>query len=126
MTAILVALHIASVAGLALYGLLGFLTLILFLRVRGRHHPLPACAESDLPPVTVQLPIYNEREVVQRVITAAAALEYPRDRLEIQVLDDSTDETSRLAAECVAAYQREGFNIQLLHRNNRKGYKAGA
>ena len=126
MTAILVALHIASVAGLALYGLLGFLTLILFLRVRGRHHVLPACAESDLPLVTVQLPIYNEREVVQRVITAAAALEYPRDRLEIQVLDDSTDETSRLAAECVAAYQREGFNIQLLHRDNRKGYKAGA
>lgn len=126
MTAILVALHIASVAGLALYGLLGFLTLALFLRVRRNRHPLPPPAERDLPPVTVQLPIYNEREVVQRLIAAAVALDYPRDRLEIQVLDDSTDETCRLAAEYVAAYQREGFNIQLFHRNNRNGFKAGA
>ncbi|MBP9501282.1 MAG: glycosyltransferase [Candidatus Promineofilum sp.] len=126
MTAILVALHIASISGLALYGLLGFLTLGLFLRVRDRTYVIPPLPEADLPSVTVQLPIYNEREVVQRLIAAVVALDYPRDKLEIQVLDDSIDETVSLAAACVRAYQARGYNIQLLHRNDRHGFKAGA
>lgn len=126
MTAVLIALHIASISGLALYGLLGFLTLGLFLRVRNHAHPLPFLPEADLPFVTVQLPIYNEREVVQRLIAATVGLDYPRDKLEIQVLDDSTDDTVSLAAACVKTYQQQGFNIQLLHRNDRLGFKAGA
>jgi len=126
MTAILVALHIASIAGLALYGLLGFLTLGLFMRVRGSRQIPSLPAGADLPPVTVQLPIYNEREVVRRLIAAAAALDYPRDKLEIQVVDDSTDETTGLAADYVKDFQRQGYNIRILHRNNRQGFKAGA
>ncbi|MCI0483099.1 MAG: glycosyltransferase family 2 protein [candidate division NC10 bacterium] len=81
---------------------------------------------QDLPVVTVQLPIYNERYVVQRLIDAVARLEYPREKLEIQVLDDSTDETTAIAAELVEAYRRAGTDITLLHRSTRTGYKAGA
>ncbi|MCI0484350.1 MAG: glycosyltransferase family 2 protein [candidate division NC10 bacterium] len=81
---------------------------------------------QDLPVVTVQLPIYNERYVVQRLIDAVARIEYPRERLEIQVLDDSTDETTAIAAELVEAHRRAGTDITLLHRTARTGYKAGA
>ncbi|HET7853476.1 MAG TPA: glycosyltransferase, partial [Candidatus Methylomirabilis sp.] len=81
---------------------------------------------QDLPVVTVQLPIYNERYVVQRLIDAVARIEYPRERLEIQVLDDSTDETTAIAAPLVEAYRRAGTDITLLHRSTRTGYKAGA
>lgn len=80
----------------------------------------------DLPVVTVQLPIYNERYVVQRLIDAVVRLEYPREKLEIQVLDDSTDETTAIAGELVEAYRRAGTDITLLHRRTRTGYKAGA
>ncbi|MGH7352126.1 MAG: cellulose synthase family protein [Candidatus Methylomirabilales bacterium] len=81
---------------------------------------------QHLPVVTVQLPIYNERYVVQRLIDAVVRLEYPRAKLEIQVLDDSTDETTAIAGELVEAYRRAGTDITLLHRRTRTGYKAGA
>lgn len=126
MTAVLVAIHVVGIAGLALYGLLGFLTLWLFIRERHSHLPLPTVPGNELPFVTVQLPLYNERAVVQRLIAATVALDYPRDRLEIQVLDDSTDETTALAADCVARYSAEGVNITLRHRDARRGFKAGA
>lgn len=77
-------------------------------------------------PVTVQLPIYNERYVIERLIQAACALDYPRDQLEIQVLDDSTDETRQIAQTLVAANQARGINIRYLHRAHRQGFKAGA
>lgn len=86
---------------------------------------------SDFPPpqswprVTIQLPIYNEGQLVTRLLRAIIRLDYPRDRLEIQVLDDSTDETSKLARALVERYQREGFQIIYRHRTNRQGYKAG-
>jgi cellulose synthase/poly-beta-1,6-N-acetylglucosamine synthase-like glycosyltransferase len=80
----------------------------------------------ELPMVTVQLPIYNERYVVQRLLEAVVGLHYPIDKLEIQVLDDSTDETTAIAAALVERYRREGFQIALVHRRNRTGYKAGA
>jgi cellulose synthase/poly-beta-1,6-N-acetylglucosamine synthase-like glycosyltransferase len=79
-----------------------------------------------LPYVTVQLPIYNELYVAERLIEAAAALDYPRDRLEIQVLDDSTDETVSLVAGTVGRIQSQGIDIHHLHRVERHGYKAGA
>lgn len=126
MTTILVSLHIFSVAGLALYGLLGFFTLGVYLRHRNDSRTLPTVKESDLPAVTVQLPIYNEREVVSRLIAAACHLDYPLDRLQIQVLDDSTDDTTELARDLVADFRTRGLDISLLHRADREGFKAGA
>ncbi len=78
------------------------------------------------PAVTVQIPIYNERYVVERVITAAAAMDYPKDLLEIQVLDDSTDDTLEISRDLVNKYRGDGFNIVLLHREKRTGHKGGA
>ena len=76
--------------------------------------------------VTVQLPIYNERYVIERLIEAVAQFDYPRELLEIQVLDDSTDETQQVARDCVERYQALGVPITYLHRDNREGFKAGA
>ncbi|HSG31019.1 MAG TPA: cellulose synthase family protein [Thermodesulfobacteriota bacterium] len=81
---------------------------------------------SRLPRVTVQLPIYNEMYVAKRLIDAVCKLDYPSDLLEIQVLDDSTDNTSVIAENAVKSHSSEGVNIQYLHRDNRAGFKAGA
>ncbi len=82
--------------------------------------------EGPLPIVTVQLPVYNEESVVERLIDAAARLRYPRDRLEIQLLDDSTDGTSERAALSVDRWRRRGVDIRHLKRQERAGFKAGA
>ncbi len=79
-----------------------------------------------LPRVTVQLPIYNEQYVVQRLVEETCKLDYPRDLLQIQVLDDSTDETHPFTERLVAEYQAAGWPIEYIHRGNRHGYKAGA
>ncbi|HSI85070.1 MAG: cellulose synthase family protein [Candidatus Methylacidiphilales bacterium] len=81
---------------------------------------------EPLPFVTVQLPIYNERHVVERLVRAAIALDYPSDLLEIQVLDDSTDDTVRVAAHLVNELAAEGVAIRHIHRTHRQGFKAGA
>jgi cellulose synthase/poly-beta-1,6-N-acetylglucosamine synthase-like glycosyltransferase len=81
---------------------------------------------ADLPPVTVQLPMFNERYVAQRIIEQACRIEYPRDRLEIQVLDDSIDDTQTIARAAVERMRAAGHNVVYLHRDNRVGYKAGA
>jgi cellulose synthase/poly-beta-1,6-N-acetylglucosamine synthase-like glycosyltransferase len=78
------------------------------------------------PVVTVQLPIFNEKFVVERLLDAVAGLDWPRERLEIQVLDDSTDETVEIAKAKAAALRRRGFDVKHLHREDRTGYKAGA
>ncbi len=78
------------------------------------------------PKVTVQLPIYNEQYVVERLIDSIVAFDYPKDRFEIQVLDDSTDETKDIIAKKVAEVLRQGFDIKVIYRENRKGFKAGA
>jgi cellulose synthase/poly-beta-1,6-N-acetylglucosamine synthase-like glycosyltransferase len=78
------------------------------------------------PTVTVQLPIYNERYVIERLIEAVAQFDYPRELLEIQVLDDSTDETQVVARNCVERYQDLGVSITYIHRDHRQGFKAGA
>jgi hypothetical protein len=102
--------------------------LVTLARWRGarRAPPRPALAGDGQPRVTVQLPVYNERRVVARLIDAAAALRYPADRLEIQVLDDSTDETTELARSAAARHRARGIDIHVLHRERREGYKAGA
>jgi cellulose synthase/poly-beta-1,6-N-acetylglucosamine synthase-like glycosyltransferase len=79
-----------------------------------------------VPAVTVQLPIYNELYVVERLIDAVARLDYPRDRLQIQILDDSTDETTVVARARVDFYRARGIDIGLTHRAERTGFKAGA
>jgi cellulose synthase/poly-beta-1,6-N-acetylglucosamine synthase-like glycosyltransferase len=79
-----------------------------------------------LPRVTIQLPIYNEQYVVERLIEEVSKIDYPRELLEIQVLDDSTDETHRFTEGLVAGYQATGLPIEYIHRTNRHGYKAGA
>ena len=88
--------------------------------------PLDLRDHDDLPLVTVQLPIYNELYVSERVIKAVSALDYPADKLQIQVLDDSTDETTTLISHVVAELQADGVDIVHLHRTDRSGYKAGA
>jgi hypothetical protein len=82
--------------------------------------------ESELPTVTVQLPLYNEATVVRRLLDAAGALDYPSDRLELQVLDDSTDETQGIAQAAVEELRDRGINAVYLRRPDRHGYKAGA
>ncbi len=81
---------------------------------------------DNLPKVTIQLPIYNEFNVVERLIHSVCKIKYPKEKLEIQVLDDSTDETQEIAKRLVNEYAGKGFNIKYLHRENREGFKAGA
>jgi cellulose synthase/poly-beta-1,6-N-acetylglucosamine synthase-like glycosyltransferase len=86
----------------------------------------PSVPDGQLPRVTIQLPLFNERYVARRIIDAVAAIDYPRDRLHVQVLDDSTDDTTELIQGRIAQYQAEGLSIDLIHRLKRTGYKAGA
>ena len=88
--------------------------------------PLSTFAEADLPRITVQLPLFNEMYVVERLVKAISEIDYPREKLEIQVLDDSTDETVKLAEATVARYRAQGFDIHYIHRTDRTGFKAGA
>jgi hypothetical protein len=121
------ALYGLALGGLFLYGLNAYVMVIMHWRHRRRARradaPPPPVA---WPPVTVQLPIYNERYVVRRLLDAVARLDYPVERLEIQVLDDSTDETTGLVAETAAELRRRGYRVVHLHRRVRTGFKAGA
>ncbi|MFZ5894251.1 MAG: glycosyltransferase [Myxococcota bacterium] len=83
-------------------------------------------AEAELPRVTIQLPLYNEATVARRLIEATGNMDYPRDRLEIQVLDDSSDETAGIASAAVQALRARGIDAVYVRRDDRKGYKAGA
>jgi len=117
--------YFVSLAGLGLFGLHRLFLLILYWKVRDRRPPLPP-NEAGWPMVTIQLPIYNERFVARRLVMACARMEYPRDRLEIQVLDDSTDCTAPRLETLVRRLQRLGIPVRYLHREQRKGFKAGA
>ena len=126
---ILIAIYVIAAVLLAVYGLNAWLLTALYLKNRSK---TPAASadfteiESEAPQVTIQLPIFNEVFVVKRLIEAVARLDYPRHLLQIQVLDDSTDETTNIALTCIDQYRSQGFNIELLHRHNRTGFKAGA
>lgn len=94
---------------------------------RHRHTPPPlAVWQGLLPVVTVQLPVFNERDVVGRLVDAVAALDWPRDRLQIQLLDDSTDDTAACAAAAINRARAAGIEVEVLHRHDRVGFKAGA
>ncbi len=117
--------YFVVLAGLSLYGLHRYAIVYLYLRYR-KQMPQPLRTFEDLPRVTVQLPIFNEMYVVERLLKAVAALEYPRELLQVQVLDDSTDETVAIAAARVAELRAAGLDVEHLHRTDRTGFKAGA
>ena len=122
---VLLAIYYLTLGSLAIYG--SHRLVLLALYYRNRHRLNPSVAEpTDWPVVTLQLPLFNEMYVASRLIDSVCRLDYPKDRLEIQVLDDSTDETSRLVAERVKHYRSKGFRIHHLHREHRRGFKAGA
>lgn len=131
--AILLCIYLGALFFLFLYGINCYVMILLQRRRRDRmlQHDEEVWKawqppNEQLPRVTVQLPIYNERYVIQRLIETVIRLDYPRDRLEIQVLDDSTDETTTIARPLIDRYRQAGFDITLLHRVKRTGYKAGA
>ena len=111
---------------LALYGIHRYTMCYLYYKYKKNYNPNPPRHFDELPLVTIQLPIFNEQVVIDRLIEAICAMEYPSEKLEIQVLDDSTDETQEVAAGIVARYAAMGHPIQYIHRTNRHGYKAGA
>src|SRR5712671_1610981 len=111
---------------LASYGLHRYILVYLYYKHRDNRTTEPAALFDDLPRVTVQLPIFNEQYVVERLLDAVSKLKYPREKLDIQVLDDSTDETMDVARNLVERYAALGNPITYHHRTNRKGFKAGA
>jgi cellulose synthase/poly-beta-1,6-N-acetylglucosamine synthase-like glycosyltransferase len=111
---------------LSFYGIHRYTMCYLYFKYKKNYKPDPPQHFKELPRVTVQLPIFNEQFVIDRLIEAVCAMDYPREKLEIQVLDDSTDETQQVAANIVARYAALGHPIAYIHRTNRHGYKAGA
>jgi cellulose synthase/poly-beta-1,6-N-acetylglucosamine synthase-like glycosyltransferase len=124
---LLTIIHFVALLGLCCYGL-HRLWLLRCLYTSGRETPAPVpyVDPATFPRVTVQLPLYNERFVAERLLDAAARLDWPAERLEIQVLDDSDDDTGGLVDARVARWQGEGVNIVVVRRAERDGYKAGA
>ncbi len=108
------------------YSLLQLHLTLLFLKSQKFPKPTDLPVPITWPLVTVQLPVYNEIYVIERLLNAVAAFHYPKDKLQIQVLDDSTDETVAIIAQKVKEFQSQGINIKQLRRPQRKGYKAGA
>ncbi|MBL8214381.1 MAG: glycosyltransferase family 2 protein [Bryobacterales bacterium] len=111
---------------LSIYGLHRYSVIRAYYKHKHKLNQPPAQRFSELPRVTIQLPIFNERYVVERLIECVVEMEYPKDRLEIQVLDDSTDETHPFTERLVNEYAAMGHPIVYLHRTNRHGFKAGA
>jgi cellulose synthase/poly-beta-1,6-N-acetylglucosamine synthase-like glycosyltransferase len=111
---------------LASYGLHRYVLVYLYYRNRKNQVTGPASRFAELPRITVQLPVFNEQFVVDRLVDAVCRLEYPRDKLDIQVLDDSTDETVQVARAVVERYAALGHDISYYHRAKREGFKAGA
>jgi len=124
---IILILYFTILAVLAVYGAYRVKQVIDFWRYR-KFVPQPKgkFVEEDLPHITVQLPLFNEMYVTQRLVKAITEIDYPREKLQIQVLDDSTDETMKIARETVVKYASQGIDIQYIHRLDRTGFKAGA
>jgi cellulose synthase/poly-beta-1,6-N-acetylglucosamine synthase-like glycosyltransferase len=110
---------------LAVYGWHRYYLVYMYMRNRDRQ-PKPGPQLSPLPVVTIQLPLYNEMYVADRLVESICGLDYPRELLEIQVLDDSTDETRGIAEAAVRRFASQGMDIKYYHRTDRTGYKAGA
>lgn len=128
MSALLLTAYFAVLLVLAIFGMHRYLMVYLYYRYRHRRPNTSdlSALETELPTVTVQLPVFNELYVVERLIDAVAAFDYPSERLQIQVLDDSTDDTAELARRRCEAHRERGVDIHYLHRSVREGFKAGA
>jgi cellulose synthase/poly-beta-1,6-N-acetylglucosamine synthase-like glycosyltransferase len=121
------ALYLTLILVLSFYGVHRYWILYLYFRYYKWARPIPVPALPEpLPMVTIQLPVYNERYVVERLVDAVCGLDYPRDRLEIQVLDDSTDDTVAIVRAKVDAMKARGYLIDQICRKDRQGFKAGA
>ncbi|MBM2815693.1 MAG: hypothetical protein HW421_2455 [Ignavibacteria bacterium] len=118
-------IYFVSLSILFGFGLHGIILLYYYRKTYNIKNPFEIMPEL-MPKVTIQLPLFNEYNVIERLIKSVCEINYPTDKLEIQVLDDSTDETVELASSLVAEYTKKGFNIHYIHRINREGFKAGA
>jgi cellulose synthase/poly-beta-1,6-N-acetylglucosamine synthase-like glycosyltransferase len=118
--------YFSVLAVLSCYGLHRYAMIRGYMKHRKRFTGEPPGRFATLPRVTIQLPIYNERYVVERLLEATAKIDYPRELLQIQVLDDSTDDTNPFTQSLVEDYREAGVPIEYIHRENRFGYKAGA
>ena len=123
-TAIL-GLYFLTLVILAVFGLHRYMMVFLYYKHRDRR-AVPVPLPERLPRVTVQLPLYNEMYVVDRLLDSVCRIRYPRELLEIQILDDSTDDTVAMVQAAADRYRALGFDMQYLHRDDRRGYKAGA
>ena len=126
---IILVIYVVALTYITIYCLLQFHLLFYY----KKHHiqeerpsSNPMKINGDAPFVTIQLPIFNERYVVKRLIDNIVNLDYPKDKFEIHVLDDSTDDTVDISREKVNEYKAQGYNIELITRTDRKGFKAGA
>ncbi|GAA5146081.1 glycosyltransferase family 2 protein [Prosthecobacter algae] len=117
--------YIIVSAGLSAFG--AHKVKVLYTYWKHRKNPPKALEEfAELPVVTIQLPIFNEADVLGQLVASISALDYPKDRLQIQFLDDSTDETSQACEQYAQAMRQQGFDVEYRHRSNRQGFKAGA
>ncbi len=121
---VILIIYILLLSLIFLYALNSFYLLLQYRRKRNTQ--LKNNPDFKPLPVTIQLPIYNEFYVVERIINSVCSIDYPREFLEIQVLDDSDDETRNIIDEIVAKKKSEGIDIKIIRRNSRKGFKAGA
>jgi cellulose synthase/poly-beta-1,6-N-acetylglucosamine synthase-like glycosyltransferase len=117
--------YFVSLSILFVFGLHGFI-MIFYHRKYGHNTPVPKNNFNEEPMVTIQLPLYNEMYVAERLIKAVCEIEYSKDKMEIQVLDDSTDETTGIVAKVVEQKRHQGFDISHIRRGTREGFKAGA
>lgn len=126
MSVVILILYGAMLSFILLFSIVQLHLTIAYLRAKDTLPMTPPTVADRTPMVTVQLPVYNERNVVERLIDNVADLDWPRDRLEVQVLDDSTDETTSMAKERIAFWRAQGFDMTLVRRPDRSGFKAGA
>src|SRR5437868_13539204 len=114
--------YLSVLVGLSAYGVHRYFIICLFLKNRKRES-VPAGRFEKLPVVTVQLPIFNEVYVGERLLRSVSQLDYPRDRLQIQVLDDSTDDTRETTADCAAESRQRGLAVELSTPAARTAFK---
>jgi len=123
----LLLVYIAALTVLSAFGIYGLVMVYYYIRIKPRDpNPIYDLPLDALPVVTIQLPLFNELHVAERLVEAVCLLDYPKSKLEIQLLDDSTDQTRQLMARMTRRKRRSGYRIDHLHRENREGFKAGA
>ena len=120
-------IYSVSVVGMAIYGLYNLVLVIFYFHGKGKTAKGKKLESPKVwPSVTIQLPIFNEKNVFERLLRHITGLDYPPEKLQIQVLDDSNDDTSLEVSRLVESYRRKKIKVKLIHRSNREGFKAGA